>query len=82
MAERVLGDAVTINWDHEPLPKVGDFYVSPRSAYLIGLVRQRNTRDGSVKAHVRAMRIDPETIPARAKRHEMGFIPRDPVKKK
>ena len=82
MPERTLGDAVSINWTTEPLPKVGDFYVSPRSAYLIGLVRQRNTRDGSIKAHVRAMRIDPDTIPARVKKHEMGFVSRDPIAKK
>ena len=79
MASKDFGDAVTINWNHTPLPKVGEFYVSARTAYLIGLVRPRNTRDGSDRAHVRAIRIDPDTLPARAKRHDLSWAPRDKV---
>jgi hypothetical protein len=83
MAKKVFGDSISLNWDSNsgPLPRVGEFLISARWAYLVGLVRVRNTRDGAFRAHVRAMRIDPDTIPARAKQREMGFIPRNPVKK-
>jgi hypothetical protein len=78
MADDKLGKSVTINWNAPPLPVVGAFYRGARFAYLIGYVRPKKTRDGVTRAKVRAMRIDPETIPAGITAENMSWEKRDP----
>jgi hypothetical protein len=79
MADKKFGEAITISWNTAPLPAVGECLVSKRSAYLVGYVRQRDARDREIRAEVRAMRIDPDTIPTGLKVTPFEWESRDPV---